>query len=129
MLFSRERRVIAISFVESDREWAEFIAGVIGEGGLSAWLACTEEPDALDTLQTVHKVIAVLSPEYLDDQTAQDHCRLVICREGDRLLPLKIKACSPRGLLGNIAHQDFTGMSVAHARTILLYACTGVLKR
>jgi tetratricopeptide (TPR) repeat protein len=112
-----------ISYADTDRTWAEWIAWQLEEAGYSTLLQAWDiRPGSNFVLemdkaaQNGERTIAVLSPEYLNGSYTQAEWAAAFRRDptGEQglLLPIHVRECKHQltGLLGSIAYIDLVGL-------------------
>jgi len=120
-----------VSCAPEDTSWGEWIAGTLQEVGYrvyaEAWelVAGRNMVSVLDEgLRGSRRTLAVLTQAYLDDDRVQaawgaawlDDARRVT----RKLVPIRTAECTPRGLLGSVAHIDLAGLPETVARQRLV---------
>ena len=125
-----------ISYTGVNTDWAQWIAWTLREAGhgveLQAWdFAIGDNFVAkIDAaLRTCDRVVQVLSPEYL----ASPWCReewtnalaAAVKKTKGELLPVKVVACDPDGLLTARAYLDISTLDSAKGKEALLLAANG----
>ncbi len=122
-----------VSYASADRPWAEWIAWVLEEAGyctrVQAWDFgpganwVVEMDEAADVSA---RTILVLSPASLESPYVRAEWAAAFRDdpEGKRrkLLPVRVRDCRPRGLLGTIVYLDLVGLAKEIARERLLSA-------
>jgi tetratricopeptide (TPR) repeat protein len=125
-----EQQDFFISYTQADRAWAEWLAWELNAAGYTTVLQAWDMPPgtafvhAMDqAVQTTRHTILVLSPAYLRSQMAEAEWRpgFVTDPSGERrrLLPVRVEACEPQGLLADRVWIDLTGLDEASARARL----------
>src|SRR5258708_1687235 len=110
-----------ISYSTADRSWAEWIAWNLEEAGYStviqAWDIRPGSNFALDirkATRETERIIAVLSPDYLDSLYTQSEWVAAFKQdptgEKGKLLPVRVRECKPTGLLATTVYIDLVGM-------------------
>src|SRR6266700_500570 len=107
------RKDFFISYVEADRSWAEWIAWhleavehtcIVGAWDFRPGTSSTLNVDR--ALKQANKVIIILSPEYLNDDSVQAEWATAFRQDPTGglgiLLPVYIRECQPGGLLGGV---------------------------
>lgn len=123
-----------ISYNKSDRGWAEWIGWQLEEAGytviLQAWDFRPGGNFALDMQRAAaesERTIAVLSPDYLASLFTAPEWAAAFAQDptGEKglLLPVRARACDPKGLLPQIVYIDLVGVDEKTAIERLL---TGV---
>jgi hypothetical protein len=119
-----------ISYAAADRAWAEWLAWELDTAGYTTRLQAWDMPagtaflHAMDqAIQTTRHTIVVLSPAYLRSAMAEAEWRPAFkadpSGEARRLLPVRVEACEPVGLLADRVWIDLLGADEATARTRL----------
>ena len=121
-----------ISYNSADRAWAEWIAWQLEEAGFStivqAWDFRPGANFVLDmhnAIQASGRTIAVLSPEYLANVSyaASEWAGTFFqdpAGQKCQLLPVRVRACEPAGLLSAITYIDLVGLDGIDAAHRLL---------
>ena len=119
-----------ISYTQSDRSWAEWIAWQLEKAGyttlLQAWDFAPGENFIVrmrDGLERAHRTIALVSMNYLKSPygTAEWTAAFLKDNEGkERLLPIRIEACILPRLLATRVYIDLAGNDHETARARLL---------
>lgn len=120
-----------ISYNKANREWAEWIAWHLEEAGyttvLQAWDFRPGSNIALKmhrASEEAHRTIAVLSDDYLEAVYTQPEWAAAFWADptGEKgtLLPVRVRTCKPKGLLGPIRYIDLVGIEEDAAREALL---------
>jgi TIR domain len=75
-----------------------------------------------NAIRQADRVLAVLSPDYLESAYATEEWTAVWAPSGrsDRLLPVRVIACEPTGLLASRSYIDLVGLDESTARDRLL---------
>jgi hypothetical protein len=125
-----------VSYTSVDRQWAEWIAWQLEAEGyvvvVQAW-DFTPGRDWAHEMQsatsTAERVVAVLSPEYLQSGHGEAEWRAFYAKDpsGERalLLPVRVREVDPPGLLKTKVYVDLVGRDVLAAREALLAAARG----
>lgn len=122
-----------ISYNHADKAWAEWIAWTLEEAGytvvIQAWDFRAGGNFVLQMQQAAeatHKTIAVLSQNYLDAEFTQPEWAAAFVRDPQgkeqTLIPVRVKACQPTGLLGPIVYVDLVSQQEVDAQAALLSA-------
>jgi hypothetical protein len=123
----------SISYNKADKQWAEWIAWTLEDSGytvvIQAWDFRPGSNFVLEMQQAAtgtQKTIAVLSEDYLSAHFTQPEWAAAMARDAEgherTLVPVRVRECEPKGLLGPVVYVDLTGMSEADARAALLGA-------
>jgi TIR domain/NB-ARC domain len=121
-----------ISYNKADRQWAEWIAWTLEEAGyfvvIQAWDFRPGGNFALEMNKAVgtQKTIAVFSEDYLSAEYTQPEWAAAFAQDptGEKrtLLPIRVRKCSPTGLLAPIIYADLIDLSEDDAQDTLLKA-------
>jgi tetratricopeptide (TPR) repeat protein len=125
-----EPRDFFVSYTQTDRAWAEWLAWELEAAGYTTVLQAWDMPagtafvHAMDqAVQHTRHTILVLSPAYLRSEMAEAEWRPAFkadpSGEGRRLLPVRVEACEPAGLLADRVWIDLVGADEATARARL----------
>ncbi len=121
-----------ISYNSADRAWAEWVAWQLEAAGyttvIQAWDFRPGSNFVLEmqrTAESAERTIAILSPDYLQASFPQPEWAAAFAAdptgEFRRLLPIRVRECEPKGLLGPVVYSDFVGLDEsAVLRTLLL---------
>jgi hypothetical protein len=122
---------IYVSYTQSDRDWAEWIAGVIEGAGyqtiIQAWDFRPGENFVLRMQQAraeLNLTIAVMSDAYLNSGFTQGEW--ASCFRQDpagkkrQLIPVRVTPCIPRGLWSSIIYIDLVGLNEHEAEQALV---------
>jgi hypothetical protein len=127
---SGQQRDFFVSYTQADRAWAEWLAWELEAAGYTTVLQAWDMPagtafvHAMDqAVQTTRHVVLVLSPAYLRSEMAEAEWRPAFkadpTGEQRRLLPVRVEACEPAGLLADRVWIDLVGADEATARARL----------
>jgi TIR domain/Effector-associated domain 9 len=122
-----------VSYNRADKQWAEWIAWTLEEAGYSvviqAWDFRPGGNFVLDMQRAAaesQKTIAVLSESYLKSSYTAPEWAAAFASDPEslkrKLLPIRVKACQPTGLLAPIVYVDLVGLSPVDAKQALLDA-------
>jgi hypothetical protein len=125
------RKDFFISYTQADREWAEWIAWHLEAHGYTTIIYPRDlRPNANVILEidratkTATRTIAVLSPDYLKSRDSQAEWAAAFAQdptsEKGKLLPVRVRACKPKGLLSTVVYIDLVGLDEASAAATLL---------
>jgi tetratricopeptide (TPR) repeat protein len=125
-----QQRDFFVSYTAADRAWAEWLAWELEAAGYTTVLQAWDMPagtafvHAMDqAVQTTRHVVLVLSPAYLRSQMAEAEWRpgLKADPSGTQrlLLPVRVEACEPAGLLADRVWIDLVAADEATARARL----------
>jgi hypothetical protein len=120
-----------ISYTSADRVWAEWIAWQLEEDGyqvkIQAWdfsPGCNFVVEIQKATVECERTIAVFSPNYfLSKFGAAEWAaafRLDPTGKNEKLVPVRIEACQPPGLLGSLIYIDLVKLDETTARERLL---------
>jgi tetratricopeptide (TPR) repeat protein len=127
----QEHRDFFISYTNTDRQWAEWIALQLEDAGYTLFIQAWDFRPGSNFVaemdwaaQTTERTILVLSPNYLqsDYTFAEWAARFRRDPRGTYglLLPIRIQPCNVEGLLGPIEYIDLVGCDEQAARERLL---------
>jgi len=122
-----------ISYVAADRAWAEWIAWHLEMAGYAARVQAWDFLPGQDfvaemeqALRSAQQTIAVLSQAYLRSNHATREWQAALAAQGaggrPKLLPVRVSAVQPPGVLSQIVYVDLVGLSEHDARARLLDA-------
>jgi tetratricopeptide (TPR) repeat protein len=125
-----QQRDFFVSYTQADRAWAEWLAWELETAGYTTVLQAWDMPagtafvHAMDqAVQATRHVVLVLSPAYLRSEMAEAEWRPGFkadpSGEQRRLLPVRVEACEPQGLLADRVWIDLVGTDEATARAWL----------
>jgi tetratricopeptide (TPR) repeat protein len=120
-----------VSYTSADRAWAEWIAWELEAAGYTTVLQAWHMPPgssfvhAMDeALHRTSHTVLVLSPAYLRSAMAEAEWRAGFAADPAgiqrRLVPVRIEACQPTGLLADRVYVDLVGLDGAAAKAALL---------
>jgi formylglycine-generating enzyme required for sulfatase activity len=120
-----------VSYNQADRDWAEWIAWQLEDAGyttrIQAWDFHAGSNFVVDmdrAARQSRQTIAVLSPDYLAARFPTAEWAAAFARDptgNDRaLLPVRVRACQPEGLLRALTYLDLVGLDEARAKQTLL---------
>jgi hypothetical protein len=120
-----------ISYTAADEAWAKWIAVTLDGAGYTTLLQAWDFRPGSDFIHQMQnatrnaaRTVAVLSPAYLCSRFGEAEWRAAFARDptGERglLLPLRVKACEPPGLLATRVYIDVVDVDEATARERLL---------
>jgi tetratricopeptide (TPR) repeat protein len=120
-----------VSYTSADRAWAEWIAWELEAAGYTVVLQAWHMPPgssfahAMDeALRGTSHTVLVLSPAYLRSAMAEAEWRAGFVADPGgvqrRLVPVRIEACHPTGLLADRVYVDLVGLDEAIAKAALL---------
>jgi tetratricopeptide (TPR) repeat protein len=133
------RRDFFVSYTGADQGWAEWVAWELEQAGyttvLQAWdfVAGTNFAHAMQQAATAaDHTVAVLSPSYLRSRFGEAEWLAAFVKdplgEGRRLVPVRVEACDPGGLLAGLVYVDLVGLDEAAARARLTEEVAGALR-
>jgi TIR domain/NB-ARC domain len=134
-----QQRDFFVSYTQADRAWAEWLAWELEAAGYTTVLQAWDMPagsafvHAMDqAVQHSRHTVLVLSPAYLRSQMAAAEWRPGFkadpSGEARRLLPVRVEACEPVGLLADRVWIDLVGTDEATARTRLRHDVAAALR-
>lgn len=120
-----------ISYNKADRQWAEWIAWTLEESGYSVVIQAWDfRPGGNFVLEMqkaavgTQKTIAVLSEDYLKAEYTQSEWAAAFAQDPQgknrTLIPIRVRKCSPTGLLTPIIWADLVDLSEKEAQETLL---------
>ena len=120
-----------ISYASADRSWAEWIAWQLEAAGLTtviqAWDFHAGSNFVLDMNKAsaqATRTIAVLSPDYFASKFTPSEWAVAFSRdprgEHGTLVPIRVRPCNVKGLLGQIVYIDLVDLDEATAKQTLL---------
>lgn len=127
----RARSDFFVSYTSVDEGWAEWIAHTLEEAGytvvIQAWDFRPGSNFVLEmqtALTSCERLIAVLSPEYLNARYPQPEWAAVFAADPEgadrRLIPVMVKPCTPNGLLSQVVQIRIHGLDVSAAAQKLI---------
>ena len=124
------RRDFFVSYTKADEAWAVWIAWIVEEMGfktlVQAWdfgpgTNWAQEMNA--GLQSCARMIAVLSPDYLESVYGAAEWQTVWVQDAQgtnrKLLPVRVRDCKPSGLLATVVYTDLFRTDETAARRLL----------
>jgi hypothetical protein len=129
-----ERRDFFVSFNKADRVWATWIAWTLEDVGYKVLFQDWDFQSNFvlkmhEAIQRSHRMIAVLSPDYLTSAFTASEWAAVFAQDPtsarDLLVPVRVRACEPDGLLAQIVYLDLTANTRDQARELLLKRVSG----
>jgi hypothetical protein len=120
-----------ISYTSVDRAWAEWIGYVLEEEGFTVIIQAWDfQPGSNFVLEMqkaasdADRTIMVLSPDYLKSQFAAPEWAAAFARDPEglerKLVPIKVRPCSPTGLLMPLFHIALVDEDEDAARELLI---------
>jgi TIR domain/CRISPR-associated protein NE0113 (Cas_NE0113) len=133
---TQEEKDFLISYHEADREWAEWIAIELEAAGYPCILKAWDFRPGSNFVFELNKAIAqtkctlaILTPSYLDEISTFPEWAAAFKQDpaGTRgkLIPIRVRACSPSGLLSTITPIDLVGLTESVALTTLISGVKG----
>lgn len=114
-----------VSYNKADRARADWIARVLEEFGYTAFIQARDiRPGSNFVLEMdratieADRVIAVLSPDYLAARYPQAEWSAALAN--GKLLPVRVRECELKGLLGAVAYIDLVGLDEPAAKKALV---------
>jgi len=124
---------VFISYNRADRDWAEWIAGVIERGGyqpiIQAWHFRPGENFVLRMQEAAAQTdftIAVLSEAYLKSEYTQPEWATAFAQDPTgkkrKLIPVRVAECAPTatGMLASIIYIDLIGLGESEAESAMV---------
>jgi Tfp pilus assembly protein PilF len=120
-----------VSYTTADRPWAEWIAWELEDAGYSVIVQAWDFGAGSNFVSAMHdaarrarRTVAVLSPAFLESPYCEAEWGAAFREDPTgrerKLVPVRVRACEPKGLLGQIVYVDVAGLSDADARAALL---------
>lgn len=120
-----------ISYTSADKSWAEWIAWQLEGAGLTTIIQAWDfQPGGnfvldMNTASTqAARTIAVLSPDYFASRFTPAEWAAAFSRdprgENGTLVPVRVRPCNVKGLLGQIVYIDLVNLDEATAKQTLL---------
>jgi hypothetical protein len=120
-----------ISYNKADRSWAEWIAWQLEEAGYTTIIQAWDFRPGMYFMHKMHeaaqqaeRTIAVLSTNYLEALYTYPEWEAALQQDprGEKgvLVPVRIQACKPPGLLGLLSYIDLVGLDEMEAQERLL---------
>ena len=114
-----------VSYTQADRQRADWIARVLEEFGYTAFIQARDiRPGSNFVLEMdratieADRVIAVLSPDYLAAPDPQSEWTAAFAN--GKLLPVRVRECELKGLLGAVVYIDLVGLDEPAAKKALV---------
>jgi hypothetical protein len=126
---------VFISYAHQDQEWAVWIARQLDEAGYSTIYQARDFQPGTNFVVSMHEAsrrahhtLVVLSPDYLRSRFANAE-RVAAFRadptgQQSKVIPVRVRACSPDGLLGAIVYIDLVDLGMGEAAAKVL--CDGI---
>jgi hypothetical protein len=125
-----------VSYTSIDKAWAEWIAWVLEENGLSVTLQAWDFVPGSNFVLEMHqattaasRTIAVLSPDYLRSQFGAPEWAAAFAADPEgfkrRLVPVRVRECQPDGLLAAVVYIDLVGKDEGKAQRDLIQGLQG----
>ncbi len=126
-----------LSYHSADRRWAEWIAWELEEKKYSTTLEAWDFQAGDNAIlkidqatKAARRTIMILSPDYLHAPQAQAEWAAAFRQDptgqNRTLLPVRVRECSPQGLLASLVYIDLVGLDNLAARTKLLAEVKGI---
>ncbi len=120
-----------VSYTYADREWAEWIAATLEGSGystvLQAWdfsPGCSLVLEMQKAAASAQRTIAVLSQDYLNSVCAASEWGAAFAQDSmgtqRKLIPVRVRDCTPEGLLKTIVFINLVGLNRVEAARVLL---------
>jgi hypothetical protein len=133
------RRDFFISYTQTDRAWAEWIAWELEAAGYTTLLQAWDMPPGTafihemdQAVQTTERTLVVLTPAYLKSEFGEAEWRPGFRKDPSgikrQLIPIRIEQCQPEGLLGDRVWIDLVGIDEAEARERLIEQIRAALR-
>src|SRR5262249_25256569 len=126
-----QQRDFFISYTSADKRWAEWIAWQLEAAGLTTIIQAWDFHAGSNFVLDMHKAtiqaartIAVLSPDYFASRFTLSEWAAAFREdptgEHGTLVPVRVRPCDVKGLLGQIGYIDLVGQDESMARQRLL---------
>ena len=120
-----------VSYASEDESWAKWIATELEKAGRTTVSQVQDFRPGHDFVHEIHRAvgsadrtIAVLSPDYLDSEFGEAEWRVAFASDPSgqlgKLVPVKVRACRPPGLLRARVYIDLVDVDEDTARRRLL---------
>jgi tetratricopeptide (TPR) repeat protein len=120
-----------VSYTQTDRPWAEWIAWVLEEAGYRVLIQAWDFVPGANWIQGMQsgtsdadRTIAVLSPDYLESVYGGAEWQAAWAQDPEgidrKLLTVRVSKCDRPGLLGGVVSADLFGLAEDAAKTRLL---------
>ncbi len=126
---------VFVSYAAADRRWAEWVAWQLRACGFEPLLEAWHAVPGMNLVQWLDSVLVradrlllVLSESYLTETAASVQWQAGFSVTDNRLVPVKVGACSPRGLLANLMVIDLVGLDEEDSTTALLEGLRAVAR-
>ena len=129
-----------VSYNKADRNWAEWIAWQLEEAGYTTVIQAWDFPPGTNFVAemqgastTADSTIAVLSPDYLNESARFSQAEWMTAFAKDptgqdaALIPVRVRACEPQGLLSILQYIDLVGLKPPAAKQKLLVGIQAAL--
>lgn len=128
---NRDKKDFFISYNKSDEQWATWIAWQLEDNGYTTLIQAWDFKPGNNFVTEMHhaltdckKMIAILSPQYLESLYCQAEWTAAFTKdpscEKALFIPVRVKECTPEGLLAPIVYIDLWGLEEDKAiRTLL----------
>ena len=121
---------VFISYAQEDAAWARWIAWELEQTGFRTTYQHRDfQPgsnfvvEMQQAAERSSRIVAVLSPAYLSSQFTLPEWASFFARDPQglerRLVPVRVRPCSPSGLLASIVHIDLVDVAEEKARLLL----------
>lgn len=131
---------VFVSYNKADRQWAEWIGWHLEEKGYETVLQAWDFTAGSNFVLEMHKAakdtdctIAVLSPDYLGASFTQPEWAAAFARDPESekgtLIPVRVRKCNVKGLLGPIVYIDLVGLEEERAKEVLIQEMSGERKK
>jgi len=120
-----------ISYTSQDREWAEWVAWELQEGGYTCTIQAWHFVPSQNFIQRMRQalvetrhLVAILSDEYLASEFAGAELDAALAADPRglraKLIPIRVKPCTPDELIRSRIYIDLVGKDPTQARSDLL---------
>lgn len=120
-----------VSYTKADLPWAEWVVWVLEQNGYSCFAQFASIPPGSDFVQQMNlglsnsrQIVAILTPAYLRSDFATSEVNVALGTDAvgrkRRLVPVRVKKCTPNGMLATRVYIDLVGRVPSDARDLLL---------
>jgi hypothetical protein len=125
-----------ISYNKADRQWAEWVAWTLELNGYSTNIQAWDFPPGANFVLEMQnsaveceRTIAIISADYLAACFTQTEWAAAFAADPTgkerKLLPVRVAACEPAGILRSVVYCDLVGLDESAAKEALLSAVRG----
>jgi tetratricopeptide (TPR) repeat protein len=122
-----------ISYTQTDRAWAEWIAWVLEEAGYETKLQAWDFPAGTNFVEEMNRwiekaerTVLVLSPDAEKSTFVKAEWTAAFAKNPGKLLPVRVREVEPWGVLRSIVFEDLVKLDESAAQNKLLIAASRV---